>query len=212
MNNIDHMNIETSQRPEQLLDLLEAVETEAQTTQRSLAGRIGIAVGLANALLRRAVRKGFIKVSQVPMRRYGYYLTPEGFAEKSRLVAEYLNFSLSFFRRARTEYAELFDYCGKRGWRRVLLAGSGELAEIAMLSAADAEITVVGIVDATTNRDHINGLPVLRSAAGADAIDAVIITEAKNPFECYRALSAVTPAQRLLAPPLLRLATASGKQ
>jgi DNA-binding MarR family transcriptional regulator len=211
MNNPENPAQPEIQRPGPLLDLLEAVEAEAQTSQRSLAGRIGVAVGLANALLRRAVRKGFIKVSQVPMRRYGYYLTPEGFAEKSRLVAEYLNFSLSFFRRARGEYAELFEYCARRGWRRVLLAGSGELAEIALISATAAEVSVVGIIDRRTNRERAYGLPVLRQIDAIDGVDAVIVTEAKEPFECYRALVAEVPSQRVLAPRLLRIQTAQGE-
>jgi DNA-binding MarR family transcriptional regulator len=208
MNNTDPpLSFGSSQRTEPLLELLEAVETEAQTTQRSLAGRIGVAVGLANALVRRAIRKGFIKVSQAPVRRYGYYLTPEGFAEKTRLVAEYLHYSLGFFRRARGEYSELFEYCAKRHWQRVVFAGSGELAEIALLSAHEAEISVVGIVDAATNRARINGVPILRDLRAAVDIDAVIITEARAPYDCYRLIAAEIPAQRILAPKLLRLQT-----
>ena len=60
-----------------------------------------IALGLANAYLRRCVRNGLVKMSQVPLNRYAYYLTPQGFAEKSRLTAEYLAVSFNFFRRAR---------------------------------------------------------------------------------------------------------------
>ena len=45
--------------------------------------------------------KGLVKMSQVPLNRYAYYLTPQGFAEKSRLTAEYLSVSFNFFRRAR---------------------------------------------------------------------------------------------------------------
>ena len=80
------------------LRLLSVIEREKNVSQRSIAVRLGIAVGLTNAYLKRCVRKGWVKVQQVPARRYAYYVTPQGFAEKSRLVGEYLASSFSFFR------------------------------------------------------------------------------------------------------------------
>src|ERR1051326_5435476 len=107
--------------PEIVLGLLSSIERDSAITQRKLAGDVGIALGLANAYLRRCVRKGLVKVSQVPLNRYAYYLTPQGFAEKSRLTAEYLAVSFNFFRRARNDCGLLLRQCGARGWRRVAL-------------------------------------------------------------------------------------------
>ena len=100
---------------ERTLDLLSAVSEDETISQRKLAARLGIALGLTNAVLKRCIRKGFLKIRQVPARRYTYYLTPKGFAEKSRLTAEYLSDSLQFYRQARQEYAEIFAYCRTRG-------------------------------------------------------------------------------------------------
>ena len=82
------------------LGLLEAVESGRAHTQRGLAADLGIALGLVNIYLKRCVKKGLVKVSQAPARRFAYYLTPNGFAEKSRLTGEYLSWSLTFFRMA----------------------------------------------------------------------------------------------------------------
>jgi DNA-binding MarR family transcriptional regulator len=65
-----------------LLGLLDAVE-RGDVTQRSLSRDLGIAVGLVNAYVKRCTKRGLIKVRQIPPRRYGYYLTPKGFVEKS---------------------------------------------------------------------------------------------------------------------------------
>ena len=86
--------------PEIVLRLLSSIERDSAITQRKLAGHLGIALGLANAYLRRCIRKGFVKVTRVPLNRYAYYLTPQGFVEKSRLTADYFSASLNFFRRA----------------------------------------------------------------------------------------------------------------
>ncbi len=79
-----------AQETEIMLEVLSAVERNSKITQRSLSRELGIALGLANAYLKRCARKGLIKVQQAPLNRYAYYLTPEGFTEKSRLTAEYL--------------------------------------------------------------------------------------------------------------------------
>ena len=68
-----------------VLSLLNSVDDGAQS-QRRIAEELGIALGLVNAYLKRCVKKGLVKVSQAPARRYAYYLTPQGFAEKSRLT------------------------------------------------------------------------------------------------------------------------------
>src|SRR5262245_59448742 len=117
------------------LDVLTAVEQGVVVTQASLTKRIGLSIGLINALLKRAIMMGYVKTRQAPYKRYVYYLTPKVFAQKSRLVARYLDYSLRFFRAARGEYAELFAAAGKAGMTRLVLVGSGELAEIAVLAA-----------------------------------------------------------------------------
>ena len=97
-----------------MLGLLESVERDGGQSQRRLASELGIALGLVNAYLKRCVKKGLVKVSQAPARRYAYYLTPQGFAEKSRLTVEYLSDSFSFFRQARTDCAQVFAMARER--------------------------------------------------------------------------------------------------
>jgi DNA-binding MarR family transcriptional regulator len=90
---------EDSENARIVLGLLESVERDGAQSQRKLASDLGIALGLLNAHLRRFVKKGLLKIGRAPARRYAYYLTPHGFAEKSRLTVEYLSSSFSFFRR-----------------------------------------------------------------------------------------------------------------
>ena len=115
------------------LGLLEALDQNSQVSQRGLSLELGIALGLTNSYLRRCVRRGWVKVKSVPANRYAYYLTPKGFAEKSRLTASYLSRSLGFYREARNECDALLSNCSDMGWSRIGLYGAGELAEIALL-------------------------------------------------------------------------------
>ena len=79
-----------------MLGLLDAVEQDRAQSQRLLASELGIALGLVNAYLKRCIKKGLVKVRSAPARRYAYYLTPQGFAEKSRLTVQYLSYSFGF--------------------------------------------------------------------------------------------------------------------
>src|SRR5215468_1944263 len=74
-----------------VLGLLESVERNGAQSQRHIAAELGIALGLVNAYLGRCVKKGLVKVHNAPARRYAYYLTPQGFAEKSRLTVQFLS-------------------------------------------------------------------------------------------------------------------------
>jgi len=92
-----------------VLGLLESVERDGAQSQRKLASELGIALGLVNAYLKRCVKKGLLKVSEAPARRYAYYLTPQGFAEKSKLTVDYLSYSFLFFRQARADCTSIPD-------------------------------------------------------------------------------------------------------
>ena len=126
------------------IELLAALERREVVTQPALAKRLSISVGMVNALLKRAVRKGLVKAKAAPYKRWAYYVTPEGFQEKSRLVAQYLDTSLAFFRMARREYRLLFQNGQRAGYRRFVLVGRGEVAEIALLAALEADAELVG--------------------------------------------------------------------
>ena len=195
------------------LGVLTAVEGNSAVSQRALARELGIALGLVNAYLKRCVRKGHIKVKQIPPNRYAYYITPKGFGEKSRLTVEYLSCSLSFFRDARRQCAECLDEGARRGWRRMALIGAGELAEIAALCAREAGPRLVAVVDAEGGR--VAGLPTVPALAdlGSDPgpIDGCLITDVRAPQAAYDGTVAILTATRVLAPPLLNISREAPK-
>ena len=187
------------------LAVLNAVHENDKVTQRSLAQEVGVALGLANAYLKRCVKKGLVKVQQAPANRYLYYLTPKGFAEKSRLTAEYLSHSLHVFRRARAEYAQALAICEARGWRRAALFGVGDLAEVAMLSAIGTKVELVAIVDRSYHSDKFANLPVFSDLSALERVDAVILSGTRDAQEAYEALVLRIDEERILIPDLLRV-------
>lgn len=189
-----------------VLGLLNSVETDGARSQRHIAAELGIALGLVNAYLKRCVKKGWVKVNQAPARRYAYYLTPQGFAEKSRLTVDYLSTSFSFFRRAKADCAAVFAAAKERDFRRAVLAGKSDLAEIAMLCAAEGGIEIVAVVDPRADAMQFIGLPLVRDFADVSTpFDMAIVTDVQRASETMRLAAAALGPERVLAPALLGL-------
>jgi DNA-binding MarR family transcriptional regulator len=197
-------------REDIVLGVLTAIDLDSNTSQRTISRELDVALGLANAYLKRCVRKGLIKIKQVPRRRYAYYLTPQGFAEKSRLTAEYLSSSFNFFRKAREQISGLMSECAKNGHLRVAFAGVSDLAEVGTLCAHDHPITLVGIVDAGRAGEQFCGLPVRAKLHELGVVDIVIVTSLAKPDSVFRAMEDELGSGRVLAPQLLPVAVKPG--
>jgi DNA-binding MarR family transcriptional regulator len=198
------MQEEENENAKIVLGLLESVERDGGMSQRRLAAELGIALGLVNAYLKRCVKKGLVKVTEAPTRRYAYYLTPQGFAEKSRLTVEYLSYSFSFFRSARADCAAVLETAAGRGWTRVVLAGVSDLAEISAICALESGIKIIAVVDADASAARFIGLPVLTSFdALTEPCDAAVLTDLKNPAKTLASAIKHFSSERVLVPALL---------
>lgn len=187
-----------------VLGLLESVERDGVQSQRKLASDLGIALGLVNAYLKRCVKKGLLKIGQVPPRRYAYYLTPHGFAEKSRLTVEYLSSSFSFFRRAREDCSKVLEAAHARGWSRIALIGISDLAEVATICALEQGIAIIAVVDGKSANTRFVGTPVVDTIAAVPGdFDAVMVTDLQATRESLQSVVNQLDADRVLVPALL---------
>ena len=182
---------DTREQTEQkvMVHLLSEIDRNPSFTQRGLAKELGIALGLMNQYLKSCVTKGWIRASQISPRRITYFLTPEGFAEKSHMVKHYLARSLTFFRDARAQCEDVFLKCKNQEWLTVKLVGEGDLAEIASLVALGSGVSVQS-VDIQSNFSKQ---------------DVVLITDVLHPQEVYDQLKKKVDAQRLLTLDLLHI-------
>lgn len=187
-----------------VLGLLKSLDEDGGRSQRRLAAELGIALGLVNAYLKRCVSKGLVKVQNVPARRYAYYLTPKGFAEKSRLTVTYLSQSFSFFREAKSDCVAMFEAAKSRGLRTVVLMGRSDLAEIAVLCAMESGVEIVALVDAETKSPSFLGIPLVASidAVGRN-FDAVVITDLVRTHESWNLAALTVGRDKVLLPRLL---------
>ena len=150
------------------LQLMNELEAGELVSQRELANRLGIAVGLVNSYLKNFVAKGYVRVKSFPRNRYAYLLTPKGFAEKGRLAFQHLNYFTSLYTTTRRDYLELFRNLKAEGMNAVVFCGVDEVAEIAYLSLQEAGLTLGAITDEPGTAELFFG----RRVESIDAIHA----------------------------------------
>ena len=129
------------------LQALEAIAADDHITQRTLAGQLGIALGLTNIYLKRLVRKGFVKCVNVQSNRLRYLLTPKGIAEKTRLTYEFMEYSLFLYGHVRSHLRQVLQPYALDNRRRIAVYGTGEAAELAYLSVTELGLELVAVFD-----------------------------------------------------------------
>jgi DNA-binding MarR family transcriptional regulator len=129
------------------LQALEAIAEDDRITQRTLATRLGIALGLTNIYLKRLVRKGYVKCVNIQSNRLRYLLTPKGIAEKTRLTYEFLEYSLFLYGNVRSHLRTVLEPHLRENRRRVAVYGTGEAAELAYLSITELGLELVAVFD-----------------------------------------------------------------
>jgi len=179
--------------------ILDVVESDRRVSQRSLARELGIALGLTNLLVKRLVRKGWVRVIQIKPNRVRYLITPAGIAEKTRMSRAYFDSSVQFYRQTRDRIQQQFSALSSN-WpddgatglpKRIVFYGAGEVAEIGYICLVDTDLQLVGVVDAARTKpffgltvcppEHLDGLAlngqpfnqlVVMSFGNTDALQA----------------------------------------
>ena len=188
------------------LKLLSAVEVSSHITQRSVASELGIALGLVNTYLKRCVKKGLIKIRQVPANRYAYYLTPEGFSEKARLTTEYLTQGFQLFRLSRNQLLEILKKCESLKHKKIILYGLSDIAEIAVLCAQEFDLEIVGIIDGNSPVKKYSNINILKKLDKGLNFDSVVVTDTNDPVEKVKYLEGVVESSRIFTPDILKVA------
>jgi DNA-binding Lrp family transcriptional regulator len=181
------------------LQLLEALESEATITQRTLATRLGIALGLTNLYLKRLIRKGYVKCITVSPNRLMYMVTPRGVARRVRLTYEFMKYSLDFYRDARRHLRQtLATAVAQR--QRVAIFGTGDAAELVYLLLRELNLEPVAVFAAEPRAPFL-GLPVRPISEHAEiTYDVLIVATLERPAAALKRVRAAgVPTEKTLA-------------
>lgn len=179
------------------LQLLEVLEQESSVSQRTLAARMGIALGLTNLYVKRLIRKGYVKCVTVAPNRLGYLVTPKGVAMKARLTYEFMKYSIDYYRDVRRHLRTTLA-TSVTAHHRVAIYGTGDVAELVYLLLKEMGLNLVAVIDEKPGM--FLGTPVQPvDGHERDTYDVLIIAVFEKPGAARkRLLSAGIDGNRLL--------------
>jgi DNA-binding MarR family transcriptional regulator len=164
------------------LSILNEIAEGKHVTQRAMADKMGVALGLVNLYLKRLIRKGYVKVSTIPSNRIKYLVTPKGAAEKARLTYEYMGYSLNLYRDTRKTIREGLKSRLTQGIRQVAIYGTSEAAELTFLTLREMGLEVMAIISEDGHKGTFLGIP-MKSISDLYLKDLDLIIMANFPLD-----------------------------
>ena len=169
--------------------ILNELSSNDSMTQREMSKSLGIALGLVNSYIKNLIAKGYVTVKSIPRKRYLYFLTPEGFAEKTRLTYHLLQDYTRIYREARSGLKVLFHDLRSDGVRRVVFAGADEVAELAYITLQETDLELSGVVDVLAAGRKFFGRDVKPIKEIRDmSYDCIVVTSYLKSEEIYQEL------------------------
>ncbi len=108
--------------------------------QRRLSKVLDFSLGMTNLLLKRLIKKGYIKVRMLDRKRMEYILTPKGFIEKARKTYSFLLNSINQLNQIKNKIQHLVLEEYKKGNKKFIILGKGELTELIRISIEEMKL------------------------------------------------------------------------
>lgn len=154
----EHNDLEGA--PFRELRLLEEVDRSSELSQRHLASRLGVALGVTNLLVRNLAKKGYIRVTQVGWRRWAYVMTPAGIVRKVNLTIAYIERFLDHYRRVRDMLREEIGSLDLNAESQIAICGTTELAELTYLALRHMGVSFIDVYAGDSAGSMFLGMPV----------------------------------------------------
>jgi DNA-binding MarR family transcriptional regulator len=143
------------------LEILEKIENNGHLTQRDLSREVGIALGLVNHLLKKMVRKGWIKIKNVDAKRMRYLITRQGAKEKSSLLYKRVESTIHFYIEAKRVIKEKVQHLKKEGVEYVSIYGINHIAEVLFIVLKELGLRLECVVDNAKKGEEWFGYKVI---------------------------------------------------
>lgn len=99
-------------------------------SQRELARRTGLSLGLINAVIKRLVQTGYVKTSHLNRRQLEYLLTAQGFAQTAMRSYRYIVDTTRRYREVQMRLRSILNTLSMEGVTEFHIHGDGDLAEL----------------------------------------------------------------------------------
>ena len=174
--------------------ILDLISKNSNITQRELAKELGSSLSMINSYLEEYESRGFIKREYISSKIVYYLITKKGIERMQYLNIGYLNASQRIHHYAKQNIVTFLAQIIKKGFKKILLYGAGEVAEI-MLQAINDDvklpISVEAVIDDDVNKQGkviVNKIIIKANDLYNYDHDGVLISSYSNKDEIYKKL------------------------
>ena len=147
--------------------ILDMIEKNPNITQREMSKTIGIAVSMINDYLNIYEKDKLIKRKKHSTKTVEYFVTKKGSERRKLLNIWYLKSSHNVYLSAKDNITSFLNQIIEKGFKKILLYGAGEVAEIMLQIMNDDHtlpLEVLAVIDDNPlkNGDVIVNLPIIQ--------------------------------------------------
>jgi len=139
------------------LDTLLEIKDNPSLTQRSLAHRLNISLGLTNAIIKNLIHRGLIKAKKDTGRKLLYIITPQGMANVSRLMYNRFQETLHYYHYTKDLLTAYLIKLYQKGERMINIYGTGQLAEITYYAGISTPLKLNAIISDDPSKEKFLG-------------------------------------------------------
>lgn len=143
--------------PKNELNTLLEIEKNPSTTQRSLARKLNISLGLTNSILKNLISRGWIKAKKDTGRKLLYIITPQGMANVSRLMYTRFQETLHYYHYTKDLLTTYLIKLYQQGEKTVNIYGTGQLAEITYYAGISTPLKLDAIISDDPSKEKFLG-------------------------------------------------------
>jgi DNA-binding MarR family transcriptional regulator len=174
------------------LRILKEIASNPDITQAELARRCALSVAMVNNYMKELGDRGFLEFRRKNSKTISYYVTPAGKEAVDATRTELLRELIKLLTDAKEQVKEIILSQAHRELRRVVLYGSGILAEIAFHALESAKVSVIGVCSddpADVGQEWCGRERINSSQIRYMAPDAVIIALLQRSDDAYLRLT-----------------------
>ena len=130
--------------------ILDLIEKDSKITQRVMSDRLNVSVSMINSYLDLYEESGYIIRKYITTKTVHYHITKKGTERKKVLNIWYLKASNSIYMSAKDNIISFLNFIIQKGFKKILLYGAGEVAELMLKVINDDRripLEVVAIID-----------------------------------------------------------------
>ncbi|MDN5343208.1 winged helix-turn-helix transcriptional regulator [Oceanotoga sp. DSM 15011] len=166
--------------------ILKIISKNSDTSQESLAKKVGIVPSMVNRYLKDFEDKDLIIKSGENRRRMSYQLTKNGQKRLQFLMVSYINEVSKLYTDTRDSFEELIKALKKHNLKNIFLYGAGVVGTIVLKVLNIEDINVLGFIDDSISKqgDKIHGIDILNpKEVDQFDYDAIIIASFRHSEE-----------------------------